>query len=342
MMRLTILDPNAPKPYTTDPASLAGLGGTEMTVASVARALARDARIEIRQKAREIAALDDGIRFLPMGWKETIAADAIIVINSWKAAVACRSANPDARIYLWVHNVPGRHNRKMGRALRRAGVEIICVSNSHARNLAEFLGDEAPAIGHIYNPVPDELAPRGLTHDPDLLIFASAPHKGLREVYRAFSTLRTTLPSLRLAVANPGYMAWDAGPVPNGVEILGRKPKERLWRSMEQALCLFYPQTSFAETFGIVLAEANAVGCPVLVHKGLGANDEVPSSAEQVIDCTDPDLLLRTVRAWRERRPVVSVRPEFRLSAVADEWRRCLGLVDRRGFTSAPALMAAE
>jgi glycosyltransferase involved in cell wall biosynthesis len=277
-----------------------------------------------------------------MNWKEVLAADVVIVINSWKAAVACRSANPDARIFLWVHNVPGRHNRKMGRALKQADVTIVCVSGTHARNLARFLGDEAPEIRHIYNPVPDDLLPSGVPHDPDLLIFASAPHKGLREVYQTFSVLRKSLPSLRLAVANPGYMAWDAGPVPEGVEVLGRKPKARLWHSMEQALCLFYPQTSFAETFGIVLAEANAVGCPVLVHKGLGANDEVPSSSEQVVDCANHDLILQKLLEWRERRPTVSVRPEFRLSAVVDKWRGCLGLSDHHASGTAHRVVAAE
>ena len=342
MMRLVILDPNAPKPYTTAPASLVGLGGTEMTIAAVAERLAKGMTVEVHQTARKMPAVVSGIGFLPMTWKAPVSADAAIVINSWKAAIACRKVNPDLRLLLWLHNVPGRHNRKMGAALRDADVTVVCVSDSHARILRDLLGCDAPDITHVYNPIPDDLAPSGIAHDRDLLFFASAPHKGLRQVFDAFRALRREIPSMRLAVANPGYMDWDVGPIPDGVSLIGRSDKDRLWQRMEGALCLFYPQTSFAETFGIVLAEANAVGCPVLVHKGLGANDEVPSSAAEAIDCADIDQVIATVKAWRASRPKVEARPEFRLSAVVDTWADLLR--DRRAVDTplTPQVLAAE
>ncbi len=323
-MRVAILDPNAPRPYTTDAASLIGLGGTEMTIAEVARGLVRDVRLEIHQAARTASSCSSGVWFRPYRWKARIRAETIVVINSWKAAVACRKANPDARILLWVHNVPGRHNRRMGEALREADVTVVCVSASHARSLRAFLGRSAPKITHVYNPIPDDLRPLGLSYDPDLLFFASAPHKGLREVFWNFSAVRDVFPTMTLAVADPGYMRWDFGPVPDGVRMVGRQDKARLWEFMERSLCLFYPQTTFAETFGIVLAEANAVGCPVLTHCGLGANDEVVSSIEQCLDCTDTDAVIATIGRWRETRPKVSGRCDFRLSSVLEDWRTLL------------------
>lgn len=60
---------------------------------------------------------------------------------------------------------------------------------------------------------------------------------------------------------------------------------------MRSALCLFYPQTSFAESFGLVIAEANAVGTPALLHAGLGANEEFASSTEQCVDGSDPEAV---------------------------------------------------
>ncbi|PWK58814.1 glycosyl transferase family 1 [Silicimonas algicola] len=328
-MRVAILDPNAPRPYTTDPASLIGLGGTEMTIADVAHGLARDVRLEIHQAARTASSCISGVWFTPYAWKAKVRAETIVVINSWKAAVACRKVNPDARMLLWLHNVPGRHNRRMGEALREADVTIVCVSASHARSLRAFLGRSAPKITHVYNPIPDDLRPLGLSHDPDLLFFASAPHKGLCEVFQNFRAVRDAFPTMTLAVADPAYMRWDCGPVPDGVRMVGRQDKARLWEVMERSLCLFCPQTTFAETFGIVLAEANAVGCPVLTHGGLGANDEVVSSRQQCIDCTDMDAMIATIGRWRESRPKVSGRSDFRLSSVLEDWRTLLQIDDK-------------
>ena len=328
-MRVAILDPNAPRPYTTEAGTLQGLGGTEMTIAAIARGLARAVRLEIHQSARSVSSCTSGIWFRPYVWKARLRAETIVVINSWKAAIACRKANPDARIFLWVHNVPGRHNRRMGEALRTADVTVVCVSASHALALRSFLGRTAPRITHAYNPIPDDLRPLGLSHDPDLLFFASAPHKGLREVFRKFEAVRQAFPSMTLSVADPGYMRWDCGPVPDGVRMVGRQEKARLWELMERSLCLFYPQTTFAETFGIVLAEANAVGCPVLTHGGLGANDEVVSSPEQAIDCSDTAAVVGTIARWRQTRPRVSGRCDFRLSSVIEDWRALLEIDGR-------------
>ena len=153
------------------------------------------------------------------------------------------------------------------------------------------------------------------------MLFASAPHKGLREVYTRFARLRQWRPSLRLEVADPGYLRWDAGPTPDGARPLGQLSHARLTARMAGALCLFHAQRSFAETFGLVIAEANAVGTPALVQRGLGANDEVASTAEQCVDVDDIEAVLARLDDWRREPPVVTVRPGFRLSAVAACWR---------------------
>jgi len=76
----------------------------------------------------------------------------------------------------------------------------------------------------------------------------------------------------------------------------------------------------FAETFGLVLAESNAVGTPVLTHP-LGAAPEVLGTAEQLIDTTDVEAVIQRIMAWRDgQRPVVKANPAFYLSNVANEW----------------------
>ena len=322
---VTFVDPLAPQAYSGGPGNLSGLGGTEATLVRIAESLAPRIRVTVRQAARQGDALYGQVRYAPLDLDRPLpeAPDMIVVVNSWKIAPKLARLHPGARVVVWQHVFPGRHNRSLGPRLRAAGVEVICVSAAHARWLNGFLSPEAPRISHIHNPIADDLAPDATRRDPDLLLFASSPHKGLGQVFRRFETLRVRFPSLRLAVADPGYLAWPTGPVPDGVIPLGRLDQPRLIGRMRRALCLFYPQDQFAETFGLVIAEANAVGCPALLHRGLGANDEVASDPGQCIDTADPDAIAARIAQWRDaldHRPLARAQPRFRLSRIAGQW----------------------
>jgi glycosyltransferase involved in cell wall biosynthesis len=325
---IAFVDTLAPRAYGLRPESLAGLGGTEMTLARVAGCLASGATVEIRQTARWTAARDGLVNLVP--FDRMAPARVFVVVNSWKVAILLRRQHAGARILLWLHVFPGRHNRGMGAALAAAGVEVVCVSASHARWMRAFLPHPQPRIGHIPNPVDDELMPDGTARDPDLLLFASAPHKGLDQVYAAFAAARRAIPTLRLAVADPGYLRWPAGAAPEGVEPLGRLAQAELHGWMRRALCLFYPQTRFAETFGLVIAEANALGCPALVHRGLGANDEVASTPGQCLDAMRPDLILGRLQEWRACPPAITGRDEHRATNIGRLWRDRIAAIRSR------------
>lgn len=332
-MRIAFVDTLAPRPYDARPETLVGLGGTESTLVRIAEALRRNEEVELRQSARTDDIFSAGLRCLP--FRPDRGADHFVVINAWKVALLLRRRHPDAAITLWLHVFPGRHNRAMGAALARARIGIVCVSGSHARWLRQWLPGPWPQITHIPNPVADALAPDSTPRDPDLLLFASAPHKGLNQVYERFAEVRAAIPALRLEVADPGYLRWRTDQAPRGVRHLGALPQADLHARMRRALCLFYPQTSFAETFGLVIAEANALGCPVLVHRGLGANDEVASTPDQCVDAGDSASLLRRLRQWRAAPPRIETRPCFRLRAVAGDWANFLH-ASRDGNPTAP------
>ncbi|WP_323764764.1 glycosyltransferase [Marinovum sp.] len=332
------VDPCAPRPYTTQASSLAGLGGTEMTLAALAGELSRRVGVEVRQSARRGRIHESHVRFAPFDVNDRIAAPVIVVINSYKVALKLARTHPEARIFLWLHVVPGKHCRKMGRLLHDAGVTVVCVSQAHADILRCYLHAPLPRLEVVYNMIPDMLRPDDTPRDLDRLFFASAPHKGLDQVYEAFAEMRRRIATLTLCVADPGYLRWDSGRVPEGVTVLGRLDRQRVWHHMRRSLCLFYPQRRFAETFGIVLAEANAVGCPVLVQQGLGANDEVVSTADQCIDSTDMDLLEARLRTWRETPPDITGRRDFRLSMVTERW---LSLLEAAGRAE-PVRQVAE
>lgn len=287
---LGIVDPCCARGYDPSALGKSGLGGTEATVLRVATELAQQMRVVHFQQGRTLAERTQAGDMAPLAAAFAARTNTdFVVINAWKVAVKLRKCQPDARITLWLHIHPGRHNRPMAAALRAANIGVICVSASHARQLAQFLGsDHGLDISHIYNPLRPGLSPDDAPRDPDCLLFASSPHKGLAQVFAQFSAARRAIPTLRLYVADPGYMAWDTGPAPEGVTYLGALTHEALIAQMRRALCLFYPQTTFAETFGIVMAEANAVGTPALVHHDIGANSEVIGDRRQLVDGHDP------------------------------------------------------
>ncbi|SHJ25774.1 glycosyltransferase [Wenxinia saemankumensis] len=333
---LAIVDTLAPHPYSDRNDSLIGLGGTEATVIAVVMALGIE--VDVRQAARQDTDRRGPVRFAPLDLARPLPGDParIVVINSWKVALKLRRLHPEAEIAVWLHVFPGRHNRGMGPALAQAGIGVVCVSAALADHLVRRAGAPTPRIDVVPNPIPDDLVPDATPRDPDLLLFASSPHKGLDQVFTAFAAARAELPDLRLAVADPGYLRWRTGPVPDGVEMLGRLEPPRLHALMRRALCLFYPQTMFAETFGLVVAEANALGCPALLHRRLGANDAVASDPSQLVDVRDPAQILERLRAWRDHPPDVAGRDEFRLSRVRLAW------LDRLGLGARPAMAAAE
>lgn len=325
---VAIVDPCCGAGYS--PASLAqgGLGGTEATVLRIAAALSAKGKMSHFQKHRDHPETTDAGQMRPLSdaFLPNVA-QTFVVINSWKVACKLRKHHPQARIFLWLHIHPGRHNRPMAAALALANITVICVSKSHAAHMRAFLGNPATlCLDYIYNPIADDLFPDATPRDPNRLLFASAPHKGLAQVFAQFQAARAEIPDLTLAVADPGYLAWDTGPVPDGVTFLGTLPHDALIAEMRQAHCLFYPQTTFAETFGLVLAEANAVGLPVLVHRDLGANAEIVGDLDQCINGHDLSHILARLRQWRATPPLTRANPEFRLSNVARRWAEILGL----------------
>ncbi|EAR50272.1 hypothetical protein OG2516_14638 [Oceanicola granulosus HTCC2516] len=339
---LLVVDPGCPAPYDTAALARGGIGGTEATVLKVLTRLAAERPVTLAQAGRAAPLRNGLLGLAPLAEALDVARSepVIVVINSWKVALRLRKLNPSARILIWLHVLPGKHNRDIGPRLKAARIEVVCVSASHEEMLRRALLSHQPGLPrlcHVHNPVEDDLRPDATPRDRDQLLFASAPHKGLGQVYERFARMRARIPTLKLWVADPGYMRWEVPEPPEGVEVLGALPREEVLLRMRRSLCLFYPQTHFAETFGLVLAEANATGTPVIAHHGLGANEEVVSSAEQVFDTTDDNALAARLADWRAAPPAVTMRPAFRMSAVLEAWRKTLAPV-----RAAPLAMAAE
>lgn len=173
--------------------------------------------------------------------------------------------------------------RVLTRAVVRRAAALHTVSDGLRRAMAA-LGFVNPCSGVIANVVDTELfrpnpPARQLTSSPthqSTLLHVSAFHdevKNISGVLRVVARLRTVWPGLRLRIAGYGpdeqalhAYATALGLLADGtVTFLGKLAHEAVAAEMARATALV--SFSRAETFGCVLLEARASGCPVVATR---------------------------------------------------------------------------
>jgi len=336
-MKIVFVDPATVQPYSRQTLMRQGLGGTEACVVRIAEALGQQHQVFVGQHNRpddcvgESAASYGSMDHLDR--YGSARPDAVILLRRVDQVDLMRQCFPHARLLLWYHVLPSRHFRKYRTTMIRSACEIIAISDFQRRRMIGEMqgkgiyrllpGGALPAVHRIYDPIDDDLRPDNTPVDPDKLVFFSSPHKGLDQVLAAFELVRQRRETVRLYVANPGYMALNLKARP-GVVVLGALSHRQVLQHVREAFCVFYPQTTFVETFGLIFAEANAVGTPVLAHP-LGSAEEVLNGPRQLVDCRDPKQVVDHLLKWYEQgRPQVAGREQFRLSHIAAKWERLL------------------
>lgn len=336
-MRILFIHPDCNRPYHGRTHLQEPLGGTEATVIRVAEGLSsRGHCVTVMQGGRtETEVTANRVRYMPLEVKPERTPDyqQVIVIDTEKLLPTIRQYYQPHSLYLWMHCFPGKKRRKnLGEYLARSEATILSVSSTHRAVLMRHLirygetGKHSPErVRVIYNPVSDHLVPDQTPVDEDMLVFLSSPHKGLPQVLDHFNRLRQELPSLKLYVADPGYMkGYGVNELPENVYRIGSVPHPRVMEIIRSSYCLFYPQSGFAETFGLVFAESLAVGTPVLAHPA-GAAAEVIENEEMLINADDHQTIRNTFLRWKENgRPVARLSEKFRLSSVLDAWEQTI------------------
>ena len=249
--------------------------------------------------------------------------------------------------------------RMIPAAVARA-VVCVCVSRHTAERLAAVLPPvhgarerEVVVIPHgvdhaRFHPVPDARADLAVLDAlgvrPPYVAFLGTiePRKDVSSLVRAFATVASSRPELRLVLA--GGMGWDAGPVHSAIAASG--VAHRIVRTgyvrddvvaplLRRAAVVVYP--SLEEGFGLPALEALACGAPLVTTAGSSIEEFVGDAALLVPPGDVGALAAAIERAqWTRPSPRCSGRsgPDKRrrspgkrpLSAHLDAYRRALAL----------------
>lgn len=336
-MKDTILfiDNACPRPYDPTTVDLPGLGGTEQGMVVLAGGLASRFNVVVEQHNREDTYVcPKDVTYSPAGGCKT--ARWVVCLRIPSSLLNARERFRDAKLYLQAHDMPSRplgdeYARGVFKATKTNS--IICVSSWHATQTIELIkafgysAKDPLRIRFLHNPLHEDVVlTRGL-YDCNKLVWLASPHKGLARAYELMVPLVKLNKEFKLYVSNPGYYP-DINPSPeiaDNVVQMGTVSHSEAISHLRQGLCLFYPNTVFPETFGKIMAEANAVGTPVITHPIGAAREVLDSHPGQLVDCRNTEAVVKRVMSWYAgERPTVRGNPAFKLARVVDAWEKLL------------------
>lgn len=332
MTHILFADTSHPKPYDFDDLAAHAMGGTESSLLRTAKIL-RDKghKVTVFQQHRIKTAQQNGIDFIgPKKLTHLGDPNHVVILRKFPQLIVFQKQFPKAKFHLWIHTYKNwEYVLKRGIRLKQPW-QLITNSKTHASHCDKilnhgFLGriynlfKPKITIKTCYNPIPKPVIPDAKPpRDLHKLLFLSAPNKGLDQVLTTFQQINRHLKDLTLYIANPGYREDHPEDIPN-VHYLGALPPQEVKHHIATSLCVFYPQNSFAETFGLIYAEANTLGTPVMAHD-IGAAREILHPNNPLINAEDNDQISKTLAQWQRELPGISYREEFNEDAVYRQW----------------------
>jgi len=336
---ILFIDTTYPKAYDNNTLRDEPLGGTESSVIRTANILSSHYKVFVLQKSRKVKSkINEKLSFWPLNALKTLNPDAIVVLRKFPYAVKIREKFPQVKLYLWLHTYKNKEYLFKHRSLRKNKITLIANSKTHKFHLKRLFeirlfginllkGLKSINIEYCYNPIP---APKKLKtiRDKNKLIYLSSPNKGLDQVIEHFVKVKQKLPQLKLYVANPGYKKDSQAIVHDDIIFLGSLAPNELMQHIAESLCVFYPQNSFAETFGLIYAEANAYGTPVVAHD-IGAAREILHDNNTLIDTSSDEEIYNILQQWNSSLPKVSYNNNFSNANILKQWTSVLTQISR-------------
>lgn len=313
------IDPACNKSYTWESHDTDGLGGTELTTIRLAEGFGSKGLKVVVAQHFNIPYLEspNKVGYCGPDWLSTLKPKNVIVLRAqgrWDML-------GNAKKFVWLHDASTptvNHLTTWVPEILKHQVTGIAVSDWHVKNLLQY----APGfpLQRIYSPVDEGFYQPPVDYDKNQLVWLASPHKGLKQGLEVFRELKRRQPEMKLVVFNPGYYTEPQGQHP-GVAFLGSQPRSVVKSVLARSLCLFYPSV-FEESFGMVAAEANALGVPVACY-------EIAGLAESSVGpfCKDAEDLVTRVLEYRNvQRPKVSGQERFRFQQIFQDWLKVLRL----------------
>ncbi len=334
---LYFIDPTCPRAFDFSDLKKEAIAGTEASTLRVAKALSeKGIEVTLFQKNRTVEHTDPfNLTYKPLSALKSAQSPTYAVLirkRRWLSKI--NSLFPKAKKFYWLHEFV--HSSLLLSRYTLRNWTVLGVSKTHAKQITAtgssalldtFFGKLK--VESIHNSIcVDEYD--GLSEPVPIkeelkLVFFSSPHKGLDQVLEVFQAVKEKIANANLYIANPGYIDSEHG-LPAGVVSLGALSKKDLYSHVASAFCVFYPQTKFAETFGLVYAEANTLGTPVLCAD-LGAAREILSNPEgQIVSPATTDGFVCRLEGWiKQGRPKISPQT-FAIEDIVMEWLALLRL----------------
>jgi glycosyltransferase involved in cell wall biosynthesis len=305
-MRIAFLD-RMPWDYRVDTPDERPLGGSQSALCHLASALAGQGHAVRLVTMTTAPGLVAGVdcRSLSEGFALFEGMDAAVVLNDPDPAIAAglRAAmGGGGLVVLWTqHDVDQPAMAAFADAgVRAAWDRVVFVSDwqrrAYRRGLRAMPADivignaMAPAFETLFGDDEDVLAAKA---GPPLLVYASAPFRGLDVLLDAFPLIRARLPAARLLVhSSLGIYQVEAAADAHqalyarcrampGVDYRGAVAQPDLAQALRRALCFAYPST-FPETFCTAALEGMAAGC-LAVLGDLGALAETTRGLAELV-----------------------------------------------------------
>ncbi len=331
---ILFLDNTYPKAYQLSTLIEQAIGGTESSVVKTALILSQKYNVIVAQKFRDtLHAENDSLCFIPKSKMDKTKPDFIVVLRKYPLLKELKKQFPQAKLFLWLHTYKNTEYvfKRMG--LSKTNTTLVCNSKTHAKHTAKILNNSflgslfslfsnKTKVAYCYNPIAKPDKPP-IKRDINKLLFFSSPNKGLKQVVKSFNAINKKIPDLRLYIANPGYKDDKSIELNKNIIVLGSLPHQQMMQHVAESLCVFYPQDSFAETFGLIYAEANALGTLVLAHD-IGAAREILHENNNMIDAQNSKQILEVIKTWQEQLPMVEYKMCFNDESVFKQWGELL------------------
>lgn len=326
MRSILFIDSGSPFAYDRETLDNETLGGTEGTVVRIAEKLGESFNVVVAEGHKSTHTSSNRAQYIPFSlYLLNLHWHAVIILRSPDVAFLMRAANPNVPIWLWIHDLIDIRFLNYLNRLRKNNIGVIAVSDFLQKELQNMLLIDPCLPGlpkniRIYNPIDDDVVPDLTQVNKTKLLFASSSYKGLSDTLRIFKKLKKKQTDFELIITNPSYHPTKFPPQ-EGVINLGPLTHRQNLQQMRESLALFQINHVIPETFGLVLAESNAVGTPVLTHP-LGAAPEVLHNKDQLINTYDHESVVARILQWRfQERPKVDLPRKFRLSEVIKDWK---------------------